>query len=106
MRLAYMLILPYEQVRTIFACNYFSRAQQVRQGILAGCTHATTMLMALPTRSIKLTTTVAKEARPRDLVDDVALSWTGLDPRGSRLVATACRVFCESARALGLNSAT
>eukprot|EP00959_Pyramimonas_sp_CCMP1952_P206578 4320024-Pyramimonas_sp.AAC.1 len=42
------------------------------------------------------------EVRPRDLVDDVALSWPGLDPGGSRFVATACRVFCESARTLGL----
>eukprot|EP00959_Pyramimonas_sp_CCMP1952_P276396 5777675-Pyramimonas_sp.AAC.1 len=74
----------------------FSRAQQACQGILAGCTHATTMLMVLPARSIKLTTTVAKEVRPRDLVDDVALSWMGLAPRGARSVATACHVVCES----------
>eukprot|EP00959_Pyramimonas_sp_CCMP1952_P116419 2433478-Pyramimonas_sp.AAC.1 len=48
MRPACMLVLLYEQVRSIFAGNSFSRAQQACQGTSAGRAHATAMLMAPP----------------------------------------------------------
>ncbi|CAK0796737.1 unnamed protein product, partial [Prorocentrum cordatum] len=72
------------------------------QGILAGCTHATTLLMVLLTRSIRQTMSVAPQVQPKDLVDDVALCWVGNDPGGVREMAIATRAFCRAVRPLGL----
>eukprot|EP00959_Pyramimonas_sp_CCMP1952_P123694 2586135-Pyramimonas_sp.AAC.1 len=89
MRMAFMLVQMYQQLRSVYSYSSYSVARRACQGILAGCTHATTLLMVLLTRSIRQTMTVAPQVQPKDLVDDVALCWVGNDPSGVREMAIA-----------------
>ena len=102
MRMAFMLVQMYQQLRSVHSYSSYSVARRAYQGILAGCTHATTLLMVLLTRSIRQTMSVAPQVQPKDLVDDVALCWVGNDPSGVREMAIATRAFCRAVRPLGL----
>ena len=77
MRLLWMLLDSYSQPRVIRAFGCWSRSFRALQGILAGCTHATTLLSVLTYRAIHRVTQVSPNVNPRALVDDSTLQWIG-----------------------------
>eukprot|EP00959_Pyramimonas_sp_CCMP1952_P246279 5147534-Pyramimonas_sp.AAC.1 len=52
MRLLWMLLDSYSQPRVIRAFGRWSQSFRALQGILAGCTHATTLLSFLTYRAV------------------------------------------------------
>ena len=76
LRLAWMCVQLYAQPRAIQAFGSVSQLCTTSQGIIAGCSHATTLLMVLTTKAVQRVKDVASSVRPRALVDDITLHWT------------------------------
>eukprot|EP00959_Pyramimonas_sp_CCMP1952_P203212 4249704-Pyramimonas_sp.AAC.1 len=65
--------------RAVKAFGSVSVLQEVGQGILPGCTHATTLLTVLMIRTLIRVKEICPTIHPRALVDDGTLQWVGQD---------------------------
>ena len=77
MRLCWMAVQTYVQPRAIKAYGGLSNAVVSLQGILAGCSMATTLLMVLLHRSLTRAVAAFPNVRPRALIDDISFQWVG-----------------------------
>ena len=109
--LAWMCIQTYIQPRLVKAYGSVSYPVVSVQGILAGCSMATSMLMVLLHRSLTATFAIHPTVTPRALIDDVSFQWVGeragvTRARGERdpisELYRAVRRFVESVKPLGL----
>ena len=106
--LAWMAIQSYTQPRSLRAFGSLSYSFSSSQGILAGCTLATSMLMVLLHRSVSLSVERFPTVDPRDLMDVVSFHWSGRRRQGafprddSRVLACAVNSLCHDIRPLGL----
>ena len=80
LRLLWMLLQLYCQPRRIRAYGSWSRPYLAKQGIIAGCTHATYLLYLLLYRTLKRASTLCPSVTPRALVDDVGLQLVSTEP--------------------------
>ncbi|CAK0872994.1 unnamed protein product, partial [Prorocentrum cordatum] len=80
MRLVWMLLITYRQPRTLAAFNTTSDLFVAWQGNIAGCGHASSLLLVLTLRVLQRAHSIAPSVTPRGLVDDATLGWSG--PRG------------------------
>ena len=76
-RMAWMLIQAYRQPRTLRAHGSASKFFISEQGIIAGCSHATTILEVLLYRAMRRLSARCPTITPRQLVDDISLRWAG-----------------------------
>ena len=73
-----------------------------QQGVLAGCTHATTLLTVLTFRAIGRVHSVYSDVMPRALVDGSTFQWTGRNLTGSASLKAAVRMFSSEVSKLGM----
>eukprot|EP00959_Pyramimonas_sp_CCMP1952_P227045 4747082-Pyramimonas_sp.AAC.1 len=97
-----LLVTYYAMPRAVNACGSQSDMIVVGQGILPGCTHATSLLTVLMVGTLQRVKTLHPTIHPRALVDDATLQWFGDEVRASRELALATRRFVMEARELGL----
>ena len=108
LRLAWMAIQNYTQPRALRAFGSLSYSVSTSQGILAGCSLATTLLTVLLYRSLNLSVERFPSVEPRDLMDDVSFNWAGKRRQGkdpgdsSHVLAQAVQSFCHDIAPLGL----
>ena len=102
MRLLWMLLDSYSQPRVIRAFGCWSRSFRALQGILAGCTHATTLLSILTYRAIHRVTQVSPNVNPRALVDDSTLQWIGAKGDTASELFKGVQSFVKDTSRLGL----
>eukprot|EP00959_Pyramimonas_sp_CCMP1952_P313813 6568997-Pyramimonas_sp.AAC.1 len=76
-RLTWVLIQSYSQPRTLRAHGSESSLFTSYQGIVAGCSHATTVLEVLMHRAVRRLSALCPTVTPRQLVDDISLRWAG-----------------------------
>ena len=77
MKLAWMCIQVYYQPRTIQAYGSYSQPYASARGIVSGCSHATTLLVALSCSAVQRARMAGPTVQPRALVDDITLHWVG-----------------------------
>ncbi|CAK0838396.1 unnamed protein product [Prorocentrum cordatum] len=77
LRLAWVLLSTYRQPRALAAFNTTSDLFVAREGNIAGCGHANSLLLVLTLRALQRAHAVAPSVTPRGLVDDAALDWSG-----------------------------
>ncbi|CAK0837890.1 unnamed protein product, partial [Prorocentrum cordatum] len=77
MRLIWMLLSTYRQPRVLAAFGTTSDPFVARQGNIAGCGHANSLLMVLTLRALRKAHALAPSVTPRGLVDDATLDWSG-----------------------------
>eukprot|EP00959_Pyramimonas_sp_CCMP1952_P136377 2854023-Pyramimonas_sp.AAC.1 len=65
--------------RAVKAFGSVSVLHEVGQGILPGCSHATTLLTVLAIRTLISVKEICPTIRPRALVADGTLQWVGQD---------------------------
>ena len=101
MRLAFMLVAAYQEPRTLRAYGSLSEPVVAFQGMLAGCSHATTLARVLLTRVLKGSLARSPSVTARALIDDVSFQWTGpsLDTLGQ--LWDVIRTFCAEVKPLG-----
>ena len=89
LRLAWMLVCSYRQPRRIRGFNSLSRSYTSYQGILAGCSHATTLMQVLLIRPLQRLKREFEFVVPRGLMDDVSFQWVGLQAKFAGVVFNA-----------------
>eukprot|EP00959_Pyramimonas_sp_CCMP1952_P335613 7027507-Pyramimonas_sp.AAC.1 len=75
LRLLWQLVTSYKMPRAVKAFGSISYMREVEQGILPGCTHATTLLTVLVIRTLISAHEICPTVHPRALVDDCTLQW-------------------------------
>ena len=101
MRLAWMLVCNYQQPRRIKGFNSLSRSYTSFQGILAGCSHATTLMQVLLLRPLQRLKREFEFVVPRGLMDDVSFQWIGRLAKYAGVVFNAVTAFAGYTRQLG-----
>ncbi|CAK0894418.1 unnamed protein product, partial [Prorocentrum cordatum] len=101
MRTAWMLVGSYQQPRTIRAYGSLSAMVTASQGMLAGCSHATTLARVLLTKGLNVSIARSPLVRPRALIDDVSFQWVGTDLSTLGQLWTTVRTFCLELQPLG-----
>ena len=102
LRMAWMLIQAYRQPRTLRAHGSASRFFVSEQGIIAGCSHATTVLEVLLYRAMRRLSSRCPTITPRQLVDDISLKWAGTAELCAEEVGEAADEACEALENLRL----
>ena len=94
-RLLWMMICTYQQPRRIQAYGNVSVAIQSGQGVIAGCTHATTALVVLTKRAMTRASDPTNGVRPRQLVDDIGIQKICYSDRDVRCMAQVSQVLMQ-----------
>ena len=102
LRLVWMLLDSYRQVRCLKAFNSLSKGVVAWQGNIAGCSHATTLLMMLTLRALRRAAALAPTVMPRALVDDITLNWQGPSASGVGGLYEAVNSIMESMKKFNL----
>ena len=97
-----MLIQSYIAPRMIDAFGSLSEAYVSFQGILAGCSAASSVMMAILLQPIKRTIGRFPGVQARALMDDVSLQWQGPDVDEASQVLGATKELCRQVLPIGL----
>ena len=102
LRLGWMLIQCYIAPRRVDAFGSLSEAYISFQGILAGCSHACAMMLAVLLAPVRETIRRFPAVKVRALMDDVSLQWEGPVASGADVVFRAVRELCRRVAPIGL----
>eukprot|EP00959_Pyramimonas_sp_CCMP1952_P032316 678178-Pyramimonas_sp.AAC.1 len=94
-RLMWTVLQTYMVPRTILADSNVSTLLESFQGILAGCTHATTVFMLVLYRVVDRQYKLYPQVCARVLLDDITMQRHGPDPRGASVLNTCVRKFAS-----------
>ena len=95
LRLIWMLLALYRCPRAVQAFGSRSRDVTSYQGILAGCSHANTLMQLLLHRVVVRLVHLYKDVKPRVLMDDASFQWIGDSPRDSGPLLGAVTWYCR-----------
>ena len=102
LRMVWMVLCSYRCPRVVQAFGSLSAAVSTNQGILAGCSHANTMMHLLLHRVVAKCCTLFPTISPRILMDDASFQWIGSDLKSSGPLLGAVQWFSRKASRLGL----
>eukprot|EP00974_Lingulodinium_polyedra_P085280 8256292-Lingulodinium_polyedra.AAC.1 len=95
-----MALLAYAQPRAIQGFGSLSCLHSPRQGMIAGCSHAVSLLKALLWRSLLRLEKVSKGVGLRLVVDDTSMQWLGQRVEAAVALPTATAELFEAYKGL------